>query len=80
MPQLILPQGADGPANAAAVRDAGAGEVVLAADLTVSAVTAQARRILGDETYRDAARKVATEIASMPAPTETATRLPQFAT
>lgn len=42
------------------------------------AVTAQARRILGDETYRDAARKVATEIASMPAPTETATRLPQF--
>ncbi|MFE3416626.1 glycosyltransferase [Streptomyces mirabilis] len=78
LPQLILPQGADGPANAAAVRDAGAGELVHAADLTAGAVTAQARRILGDETYRDAARKVATEIASMPAPTETATRLPQF--
>ncbi|MER6437915.1 nucleotide disphospho-sugar-binding domain-containing protein [Streptomyces sp. NPDC001185] len=80
LPQLILPQGADGPANGTAVRDAGAGEVIFAGDLTADAVTEQARRILGDESYRDAARKVAAEIAAMPDPAETAARLPQFTT
>ncbi|TXS59340.1 glycosyltransferase, partial [Streptomyces sp. me109] len=63
-----------------AVRDAGAGEVIFAGDLTADAVTEQARRILGDESYRDAARKVAAEIAAMPDPAETAARLPQFTT
>jgi UDP:flavonoid glycosyltransferase YjiC (YdhE family) len=79
LPQLILPQGADGPANGAAVRSAGAGEVVPAAELTPAAVTEQARRILSDEAYRDAARKVAAEIAAMPDPTETTARLASFA-
>ncbi|MFD1277041.1 hypothetical protein ACFQ51_50290 [Streptomyces kaempferi] len=52
--------------------------MIFAGDLSADAVTEQARRILGDESYRDAARKVAAEIAAMPGPAETAARLPQF--
>ncbi|MET9958580.1 nucleotide disphospho-sugar-binding domain-containing protein [Streptomyces sp. NPDC006326] len=77
LPQLIVPQGADGPANGRAVHAAGAGEVVF--DLTAETVTEYARRILGDDGYREAARKIAAEIASLPGPDEIAAKLPSFA-
>ncbi|MFG3155491.1 glycosyltransferase [Streptomyces sp. NPDC048219] len=79
LPQLVLPQGADGPANAAAVHAAGAGEYVLAGDLTPQAVHDAARRLLADDSYRTGARKVAEEIAAMPDPAATAARLPDLA-
>jgi UDP:flavonoid glycosyltransferase YjiC (YdhE family) len=79
LPQLILPQGADGPATGRAVRDAGAGEVVFADEFSADSVTEAVRRLRSDEAYRDGARKVAAEIAAMPDPAETAARLPQLA-
>ncbi|MFI5986696.1 glycosyltransferase [Streptomyces sp. NPDC051555] len=77
LPQLIVPQGADGPANGKAVRDAGAGEVLF--ELSAEAVTEHARKILGDPGYREAAGKIAAEIAALPDPAEIAARLPEFA-
>ncbi|NED14234.1 nucleotide disphospho-sugar-binding domain-containing protein, partial [Streptomyces sp. SID9124] len=62
-----------------AVRDAGAGEVVFAPDLTADAVTEAARGLLASESARVGARKVADEIASMPLPAETVKRLAEFA-
>ncbi|MGV9700521.1 glycosyltransferase [Streptomyces sp. NPDC003470] len=79
LPQLVLPQGADGPANAAAVHAAGAGEYVLAPDLSPQAVGEAARRLMADESYRTGARKVAAEIAGMPDPAATAAKLPDLA-
>ncbi len=78
LPQLILPQAADGPDNAEGVRGTGAGDVLAPADLSAEAVTAGAKRILAEDAYRDAARKVAAEIAAMPEPAETAARLGEF--
>ncbi|MGW3151057.1 glycosyltransferase [Streptomyces sp. NPDC001177] len=75
LPQLVLPQGADGPANGKAVAAAGAGEVVLAADQSPEAVTEATRRLLAEEGYRVSARKVAAEIAAMPDPAENVARL-----
>lgn len=77
LPQLIVPQGADGPANGQALKHAGAGDVVF--ELSAEAITDSARRILADESYRDGARKIAAEIAAMPDPSEVAARLPDFA-
>ncbi|MFF4550862.1 glycosyltransferase [Streptomyces sp. NPDC001435] len=79
LPQLVLPQGADGPANGKAVAAAGAGEVVLAADQSPEAVTEATRRLLAEEGYRVAARKVAAEIAAMPDPAENVTKLVELA-
>ncbi|MEU6105776.1 glycosyltransferase [Streptomyces flaveolus] len=79
LPQLVLPQGAAAPPTARAVHAAGAGEYVLAPDLSPQAVHAAARRLLADESYRTGARKVAEEIAAMPDPATTAARLPDLA-
>jgi UDP:flavonoid glycosyltransferase YjiC (YdhE family) len=79
LPQLVLPQGADGPANGKAVAAAGAGEVVLAADQSPEAVTEATRRLLAEEGYRVAARKVAAEIAAMPDPAENVAKLVELA-
>jgi UDP:flavonoid glycosyltransferase YjiC (YdhE family) len=79
LPQLVLPQGADGPANGKAVAAAGAGEVVLAADQSPEAVTEATRRLLAEEGYRVAAGKVAAEIAAMPDPAENVTKLVELA-
>ncbi len=78
LPQLVLPQGADNFSNAAAIRTAGAGEQLFGADLTAEAVTTTVRKLLADESYRDAAKSVAAEIAAMPAPAEVAKLLPNY--
>lgn len=75
-PQLVLPQGADQFTNAQAVLDAGAGDRLLAAELSVDAVTVSAGALLADEDRRAAARRLAEEIAAMPSPADIAVRLP----
>jgi UDP:flavonoid glycosyltransferase YjiC (YdhE family) len=78
LPQLILPQPGDGPGNAAAVRDAGAGNFLLAEDVSAAAVETEVRALLTDESHRVAARKLAAEIEAMPAPAETVARFAEF--
>ncbi|MGW2697482.1 glycosyltransferase [Streptomyces sp. NPDC001296] len=79
LPALILPQpGDDGPDNAAAVRDTGAGILLPAPDVSAEAVEAQMRTLLSDGAHREAARGVAREMAAMPEPAETVARFPEF--
>lgn len=66
LPHLVLPQGADQFDNAEAARRAGVGLVLDTAEVTVSAVTAAATRLLTDPSYAAAARRVQAEIAAMP--------------
>jgi len=77
VPQLILPQGADQFANAAALTAAGAGLRLLPEELTAAAVAERTRNLLRADTgHRDAARAIAEEIARMPAPADVARQLP----
>ncbi|MGW4565333.1 glycosyltransferase [Streptomyces sp. NPDC004561] len=79
LPALILPQpGDDGPDNAAAVRETGAGRLLHAPDVSAEAVEAEMRTLLGDGAHREAARGVAREMAAMPEPAETVARFPEF--
>lgn len=78
-PQLVLPQGADQPANAEALVASGAGLRLLPEELSADAVAERARELLRGGAHRDAARAVAEEIARMPAPEEVARRLPEHA-
>ena len=66
IPQLILPQGADQFANAAAISDSGAGQSLLGEDVTADAVERAARTLLSSAATRDAAQDLAREIAAMP--------------
>jgi len=75
-PQLLLPHGADQFTNAEAVVAAGAGARLLPADLSPDAVAVTARALLADDAVRDAARRLAGEIAAMPPPEDVAARLP----
>lgn len=76
LPQIVLGQGADRPANAAAVRTRGCGLVPDGPDdLTPKLVD----ELLGDDTLRTAARDVARELASLPSPAETVPRLLELA-
>ena len=81
-PQLLLPQGADHFDNAAAVVLAGAGASIPPGEATPEAITAAVRGLLaGDsaDAAMAAARRLAAEVAAMPAPREVATRLPGIA-
>lgn len=73
LPQLVLPQGADQFVNAEALATQGAGRQLLAAD--ADAITAEASRLLDDPIHRQAAERLAAEIAAMPAPADV---LPQL--
>ncbi|GAA1346379.1 glycosyltransferase [Saccharothrix algeriensis] len=80
-PQLVLPQGADQFANAAALTAAGAALSLLPGELGADAVTEHARTLLarhGHADHRDAARAIAAEIARMPSPDEVARTLPDL--
>jgi UDP:flavonoid glycosyltransferase YjiC (YdhE family) len=78
-PQLFLPQGADQFSNADAVTTAGAGDQLLASELSAEAVASKVRTLLTEGTAAAAARTLAAEIAAMPSPADTVTRLPAFA-
>ncbi|MEV7087008.1 nucleotide disphospho-sugar-binding domain-containing protein [Streptomyces sp. NPDC093085] len=76
LPQIVLGEGADRPANAAAVRARGCGLVPGdPGDLTPALVD----RLLTDEALRAAARDVAREMATTPSPGETVPRLVELA-
>jgi len=64
LPQLVLPQAADQPANAAAVARAGAGLAL--PTVTAEGVRAAAERLLADPVYAVRARGIQAEIAAMP--------------
>jgi UDP:flavonoid glycosyltransferase YjiC (YdhE family) len=78
LPQLILPREGDGHGNAPAVSAAGAGRLLLGDAVTPEAIQAEVRTLLTDGAYRDAARKIAQEIAELPGPAETVARFPEF--
>lgn len=75
VPMLAVPHAADQFENAAASVAAGAARVVMPDDLSEDTVREAARALLDDRSYRDAARKVAAEIAAMPSAAEVAGRL-----
>ena len=79
VPQLVLPQGADQFANAAALVMAGAATRLDPPQLSVESVAEHARALLAAGPHRDAARALAEEIAHMPTPAEVAARLPTLA-
>jgi UDP:flavonoid glycosyltransferase YjiC (YdhE family) len=66
LPQLVLPQGADQFVNGAAAQRAGIALVLDGAEVTPSAITGAADRLLSDPRYAAAARAVRKEIDTMP--------------
>jgi UDP:flavonoid glycosyltransferase YjiC (YdhE family) len=68
LPQLILPQGADHPFNAAAIERAGAGRALPNEAQTPEALGEAVAALLAECPERLAAKRIAAEIAAMPAP------------
>jgi UDP:flavonoid glycosyltransferase YjiC (YdhE family) len=79
LPQLLLPQGADQFTNAEALITAGAGDQLLAGELSAAAVATKVRALLTGGVARAAARELAAEIAAMPSPQAIVARLPELA-
>ena len=75
LPQLVMPQGADQPFNAAAIERAGAGLVLRNEEQVPGAISAAVGRLLADGPEREAALGLAKEIAAMPTPAEVAATL-----
>ena len=73
LPQLILPQGADHPFNAAAVTRTGAGLALSNDEQTPGAIGAAVGKLLSAEPV--VARRIAAEIADLPSPAEVAAQL-----
>lgn len=69
IPQLIIPQGADQFANAAACSAAGAG-IAITGNVTSESISAALTQIITNPTFRVAANKVAAEISAMPSADE----------
>lgn len=68
LPQLLMPQTADNPFNAANFAGSGASVTLDAAGAGPQDIGAAVTRLLTDEAYRTAAGKVRDEIAEMPPP------------
>ncbi|TDV52098.1 glycosyltransferase [Actinophytocola oryzae] len=68
LPQLVLPQGADQPFNAAAVERAGVGRALSNEAQTPATLAEAVGALLADGPERTAAKRVAEEIAALPAP------------
>lgn len=75
LPQLILPQGADQPFNAAAIEGAGAGRALPNDAQVPGAIGAAVEALLRDGPERLAAKRIAAEMAAMPAPADVAAGL-----
>lgn len=76
LPQVVLGEGADRPANAAAVAARGCGIVPHS---TQDFSPALIQKLIGDTSLREAARETAEEMAAMPSPAETVGRLTELA-
>jgi UDP:flavonoid glycosyltransferase YjiC (YdhE family) len=70
VPQVLLPHGAEQFINAAACAQAGAALVLDPAEITPESVRAAAGRVLGDDGFTAAARRLQAEIAAMPSADE----------
>lgn len=77
--QLILPQGADQPFNAEVVAQAGAGTRQANADFTPGSISALVESLLGECDERTTARRIAAEMADMPAPADVVPELAERA-
>jgi UDP:flavonoid glycosyltransferase YjiC (YdhE family) len=66
LPQVVLPQGADNYVNADAVTDAKLGVALRSAELNADSIRDAVRAVLDDPSFREAASRVADEIAAMP--------------
>lgn len=66
LPQLCLPQGTDQPSNTAALLPTGAALGLEPQDITADAVADALGRLLNEPTFREAARRLRTEIQRMP--------------
>jgi UDP:flavonoid glycosyltransferase YjiC (YdhE family) len=75
VPQLLLPQGADHPFNAAALVRAGAGRALPNEEQTPGAIGAAVAALLADGPERQAAKRIQAEIAALPSPIEVAVAL-----
>jgi UDP:flavonoid glycosyltransferase YjiC (YdhE family) len=70
LPQLMLPHGADQFMNAQSLLDSGAGLRLLPEEISADAVAEAVRALLAESRFREAAGRIAAEIAAMPAPAE----------
>lgn len=70
VPMVLLPIGADQPANAARCAALGVARVLDPVGCTPAAVREAAQAVLADPAYRAAAARMAQEIAAMPDPAE----------
>ena len=75
VPQIVIPQGADNFINGGLLARTGAASVIGPEQLTPECVRDALRSVLEDASYARAARRLATEIAAMPAPDEVARTL-----
>jgi UDP:flavonoid glycosyltransferase YjiC (YdhE family) len=78
LPLFVVPRLADQFDNAAAATRAGAARVLMPDELTEDAARDAVTSLLGDDSYRDAARTIADEIAAMPSPAEVAQRIEEL--
>jgi UDP:flavonoid glycosyltransferase YjiC (YdhE family) len=70
LPQVLVPQGADNFLNADRCEAAGAGLALRPGAVTPAAVLGAVRSVLDEPSYRNAARRLADQIADMPGPDE----------
>jgi UDP:flavonoid glycosyltransferase YjiC (YdhE family) len=70
IPMVLTPMGADQPIHAARAAAAGAGIAFKIGESAPAAVADAVATVLGDASFRQAARHVAAEIATMPSPAE----------
>lgn len=75
VPQVLLPQAADQFLNAQAAAEGGVAIAVPRAEASVARVREALERVIGDETFRQAAGRVRAEISAMPAPEAVAAEL-----
>lgn len=68
VPMVLLPIGADQPFNAARCEDLHVGRVLNAFEATSEDVRLAATAVLGDVTYKQSAKRLEAEIASLPGP------------
>ena len=79
LPQVCLPQGADQFLNAAAVAASGAGLSITPGAASPDSIREAVATVLHDQSYRDAAQRVAASIESMPPPEDVAAVLEKLA-
>jgi UDP:flavonoid glycosyltransferase YjiC (YdhE family) len=79
LPQLLMPHGADQFVNAEALVSTGAGRRLLPEEISPESVADAVRALLTEPGYREAAGRLADEIAAMPSPTETVPKLERSA-